>query len=53
MAQAKTIITTLSMLDAIAPGRVRFSVLNNPNPTPAKSATMRAIDNQVEPVVLD
>jgi hypothetical protein len=45
---ANRTLTTLTILDAIAPGRVRFNVLNNPNPTPAKSATMRAIDKAAE-----
>jgi len=39
--------TTLTMLDAIAPSRQRFTVLHNANPMPAKSATMRAIDRAV------
>lgn len=48
MAQANHANTTLSILDAIAPSRKRFTVLNNPQPQPAKSATMRAIDKAAE-----
>lgn len=47
MSQAIARISTISMLDAIAPKRERFNVHNNPNPAPAKSATMRAIDRAV------
>lgn len=48
MAKANHANTTTSMLDAIAPNRFRFNVINNPHPQPAKSATMRAIDKAAE-----
>jgi hypothetical protein len=38
---------TLSILDVVAPNRSRFTVISNPSPTPAKSATMRAIEREV------
>lgn len=43
MPQAKARITTISMLDAIAPGRERFNVINNPSPQrDAKKAALKA-----------
>ena len=42
MHKANSINTTFSMLDAIAPRRHRFNVINNPSPV--RNATMAAID---------
>jgi hypothetical protein len=44
MPKAIARITTLTMLDAIAPQRHRFQVVTNPQPTSAKSATMQALE---------
>ncbi len=44
MPQSKPAHTISTMMDAIAPNRVRFNVINNSSPKPAQSATMRAID---------
>jgi len=41
MAKANHAHTTVTMLDAIAPNRVRFNVNHNPNP---RNATMALID---------
>lgn len=44
MSQATRRATTLTTLDAIAPNRHRFAVINNPSPTPTESPTMAAIN---------
>ena len=43
MSQANRRITTLTMLDAIAPNRTRFTVITNPSPArDAKKAALKA-----------
>ena len=44
MPQANHAHTTLTILDAIAPNRDRFSVISNSEPVPAESPTMAAIN---------